>query len=87
MVDLRGNRQGVYPVQVTDQRQPTYFEKGAPSPDRIQYDEEIEETWVNSAEASEITGYNRQYLVRLAQRVFQQPEKERKQGPVKPLRY
>jgi hypothetical protein len=37
----------------------------------------IEETWVNTSEAAEITGYNRQYLMKLAQKMSQQSEEER----------
>jgi hypothetical protein len=36
-----------------------------------------EETWVNTEEAAQITGYNRQYLMKLAQKFSQQPEEER----------
>ena len=37
----------------------------------------VEEIWVNTAEAAEITGYNRQYVMKLAQKFSQQPEEER----------
>jgi len=37
----------------------------------------VEEIWVNTTEGAEITGYNQQYLMRLAQKVSQQPEEER----------
>jgi len=36
-----------------------------------------EEIWVNTAEAAEITGYNRQYVMKLAQKMSLQPEEER----------
>ena len=37
----------------------------------------VEQIWVNTAEAAEITGYNRQYVMKLAQKIFRQPEAER----------
>lgn len=37
-----------------------------------------EEAWVTTQEAAHITGYNRQYIIRLAQKMSQQPEEERK---------
>ena len=40
----------------------------------------IEEIWVNVTEAAGITGYNRQYVMRLANKIWQQPEEGR---PVK----
>ena len=36
-----------------------------------------EENWVTTAEAAEITGYNAQYLQKLAGRLRKQPEDER----------
>jgi hypothetical protein len=37
----------------------------------------VEEIWVTTSEAAEITGYNRQYVIRLAWKMAQQPEAER----------
>ena len=36
-----------------------------------------EETWVNVTEGAQITGYNRDYVVKLAKVVWDQPEIER----------
>jgi hypothetical protein len=36
-----------------------------------------EETWVTTSEAAQITGYNRQYVIRLAWKMAQQPQAER----------
>jgi hypothetical protein len=54
-----------------------YLERGA-SPPAPALDHQVgEETWVNTAEAAEITGYNRYYLMKLARTISQQPEGER----------
>jgi hypothetical protein len=37
----------------------------------------VEETWVNAAEASEITGYHRTYISQLAMHMARTPENER----------
>ncbi len=39
--------------------------------------ETTEETWVTTTEGSEITGYNRDYLKKLARTMWRQPEDER----------
>lgn len=36
-----------------------------------------EEIWVNTTEASEITGYNPDYLQQLARKIWRKPEAER----------
>jgi hypothetical protein len=54
-----------------------HLEKGVQSWTDASDHDLTEETWVNTAEAAEITGYNRQYLMKLAQRVWQQPEEDR----------
>jgi hypothetical protein len=37
----------------------------------------VEETWVTTTEGAEITGYNAEYLERVARKMRQQPENER----------
>ena len=37
----------------------------------------VEPTWVNVTEAAAITGYNRQYFLKLAAKLWQQPEATR----------
>jgi hypothetical protein len=42
----------------------------------------VEEVWVSTSEAANITGYNQRYLNQLASRFWKQPEEER---PIKIL--
>jgi len=37
----------------------------------------VEEIWVNVTQAADITGYNRQYVLRLARNLWKLPEKSR----------
>ncbi len=39
--------------------------------------EAIQEIWVSTTEAAEITGYNSRYLQQLAQQIYQQAEEDR----------
>jgi hypothetical protein len=54
-----------------------YIEKRVPATMRNLDLSSIEQTWVNTTEAAEATGYNRDYLSTLALRMFQKPEDER----------
>jgi hypothetical protein len=55
-----------------------YIERRIPPPALPNIDlSDIEETWVSSTEAAEMTGYNRQYLSKLAMEMSGKPEKER----------
>jgi len=40
-------------------------------------EQKVEEIWVNVTEGAQITGYNREYVMKLAQRVWKTPEDER----------
>ena len=37
----------------------------------------IEQIWVNVTEGAELTGYNRNYVVKLAKKIWDKPEQER----------
>jgi hypothetical protein len=39
--------------------------------------DKVEEIWVNTAEGSEITGYDQQYLQKLALKISRQPEEKK----------
>jgi len=54
-----------------------YVVKGIPATMQNLDLSSIEQTWVNTAEAAEATGYNRDYLSTLALRMSQKPENER----------
>lgn len=54
-----------------------YIENSDDASDFPKIDLILEPTWVTTAEAAEITGYNRQYVMKLAKKVSQRPEADR----------
>jgi len=54
-----------------------YIEKRIPATQQNLDLSKIEETWVNAAEAAEITGYHRDYTSKLAMTMARMPEAER----------